>query len=102
MRVESDGHNEGNPRMFELIENAPKTGQSPTVWAFPQLVDYLKVAGQPVAGPSRDQHAGLHRRPATRSSSASSCGYIASGANRSATEGGPAAASRRRSSSSPK
>ena len=51
MPVESDGHNEGNPRMYELIENAPKTGKSPTVWAFPQLVDYLKVAGQPVQGP---------------------------------------------------
>lgn len=49
--IESDGHNEGNPRMYELIENAPKTGKSPTVWAFPQLVDYLKVAGQPVQGP---------------------------------------------------
>jgi len=51
VRVESDGHNEGNPRMYELIENAPKTGKSPTVWAFPQLVEYLKVAGQPVQGP---------------------------------------------------
>jgi len=49
--IESDGHNEGNPRMYELIENAPKTGKSPTVWAFPQLVEYLKVAGQPVQGP---------------------------------------------------
>ena len=49
--VESDGHNEGNPRLYELIENAPKTGKSPTVWAFPQLVEYLKVAGQPVQGP---------------------------------------------------
>jgi hypothetical protein len=51
MRIESDGHSRGNPRLFELIENAPKTGKSPTVWAWPQLVDYLKVAGQPVAGP---------------------------------------------------
>jgi hypothetical protein len=49
--VESDGHNEGNPRMYELIENAPKTGKSPTVWAFPEFVDFLKVAGQPVQGP---------------------------------------------------
>ena len=24
VRVESDGHHEGNPRMYELIENAPK------------------------------------------------------------------------------
>jgi hypothetical protein len=49
--VESDGHHEGNPRMYELIENAPKEGTSPTVWAFPQFVDFLKVAGQPVQGP---------------------------------------------------
>lgn len=53
MSVESDGHSKDNPRLFELIEHAPKagTGKSPTVWAWPQLVDYLKVAGQPVAGP---------------------------------------------------
>ena len=51
MAIESDGHSRGNPRMYELIENAPKTGKSPTVWAFPQFVDYLKVAGQPVQGP---------------------------------------------------
>jgi hypothetical protein len=51
MRIESDGHSRGNPRIYELIENAPKEGKSPTVWAWPQLIDYLKVAGQPVAGP---------------------------------------------------
>ena len=51
MAIESDGHSKGNPRLFELIENAPKTGKSPTVWAWPQLVDYLKIAGQPVSGP---------------------------------------------------
>jgi hypothetical protein len=51
MRIESDGHSKGNPRLFELIEHAPKTGKSPTVWAWPELVDYLKVAGQPVSGP---------------------------------------------------
>jgi hypothetical protein len=49
--VESSGHSPGNPRLYELIENAPKTGPSPTVWAWPQLIDYLKVAGQPVQGP---------------------------------------------------
>jgi hypothetical protein len=37
--------------LFEVIEHAPKTGKSPTVWAWPQLIDYLKVAGQPVQGP---------------------------------------------------
>jgi len=51
MRIESDGHSQGNPRLYELIEHAPKTGKSPTVWAWPQLIDYLKTAGQPVAGP---------------------------------------------------
>ena len=51
MRIESDGHSRGNPRLYELIEHAPKTGQSPTVWAWPELIDYLKIAGQPVAGP---------------------------------------------------
>jgi hypothetical protein len=51
MRIESDGHSKGNPRLFELIEHAPKTGKSPTVWAWPELVDYLKIAGQPVSGP---------------------------------------------------
>ena len=51
MTVESTGHSQGNPRLYELIENAPKTGKSPTVWAWPQLIDYLKVAGQPVQGP---------------------------------------------------
>ena len=51
MRIESDGHSSGNPRLYELIEHAPKTGKSPTVWAWPELIDYLKVAGQPVPGP---------------------------------------------------
>jgi hypothetical protein len=51
MRIESDGHSRGNPRLYELIEHAPKTGKSPTIWAWPELIDYLKVAGQPVAGP---------------------------------------------------
>lgn len=51
MRIESDGHSRGNPRLFELIENAPKTGKSPTIWAWPGIIDYLKTAGQPVPGP---------------------------------------------------
>jgi len=51
MRIESDGHSRGNPRLYELIEHAPKTGKSPTVWAWPELIDYLKIAGQPVPGP---------------------------------------------------
>lgn len=51
MRIESDGHSRGNPRLYELIEDAPKTAKSPTVWAWPRLVEYLKVAAQPVPGP---------------------------------------------------
>jgi hypothetical protein len=45
------GADAGNPRMYELIEHAPKTGRSPTIWAFPAVVEWLKVAGQPVQGP---------------------------------------------------
>lgn len=51
MRIESSGHSRGNPRLYELVEGAPKTGKSPTVWAWPELMDYLKIAGQPVPGP---------------------------------------------------
>ena len=51
MAVEASGHSRGNPRLYELIEHAPKTGKSPTIWAWPEIVDYLKVAGQPVQGP---------------------------------------------------
>ena len=29
MRIESSGHSKGNPRLYELIEHAPKTGKSP-------------------------------------------------------------------------
>jgi hypothetical protein len=49
--VESSGQSPGNPRLYELFANAPKTGRSPTIWAWPELIDYLKVAGQPVQGP---------------------------------------------------
>jgi hypothetical protein len=51
MAIESSGHSTDNPRLYELIEHAPKTGKSPTIWAWPQIVDYLKVAAQPVSGP---------------------------------------------------
>lgn len=54
MRVESDGLSNGNPRLYAAIKDAPKvntTGKSPTIWAWPQVVDHLKVAGAPVAGP---------------------------------------------------
>ncbi len=49
--MESDGHSRGNPRIYELIEDAPKTGKSPTIWAWPEVTDWFKVAGQPVPGP---------------------------------------------------
>lgn len=51
MGIEATGHSRGNPRLFELVEHAPRTGKSPTVWAFPQVMEWLKVAGQPVPGP---------------------------------------------------
>ena len=51
MPVESSVQERGNPRLYSLIENSPKTGDSPTVWAWPQFIDFLKVAGQPVQGP---------------------------------------------------
>ena len=51
MALESTGHSQGNPRIYELIEDAPKTGKSPTIWAWPEVTDWFKVAGQPVPGP---------------------------------------------------
>lgn len=51
MPIESTGHSRGNPRMYALFEDAPREGASPTVWAFSEFVDFLKVAGQPVQGP---------------------------------------------------
>jgi len=51
MAIESTGHESGNPRFFALIENSPKEGSSPTIWAWPQITEYLKIASQPVQGP---------------------------------------------------
>jgi len=45
--------------MFELIEDTPKEGPS-TVWAWPQIIEYMKVAAQPVQGPWPPHQ---HRRP---------------------------------------
>jgi hypothetical protein len=49
--VESSDASVGNPRLYELIEDSPREGTSPTIWAWPQLTEYLKVAAQPVQGP---------------------------------------------------
>jgi hypothetical protein len=53
MRLTTDpsGRRSGNPRIFELIADSPKEGKSPTLWAWPQLTEYLKTAAQPVQGP---------------------------------------------------
>lgn len=51
MAMESDGQSVGNPRIYKLIEDAPKTGKSPTIWAWPEVTDWFKVASQPVPGP---------------------------------------------------
>jgi len=51
LAVEASGHSRGNPRLYELVEHAPKAGKSPTIWAWPLIIDYFKVAGQPVQGP---------------------------------------------------
>ena len=51
MAVESSGKSVGNPRLYELFEGSPKEGDSPTIWAWPQITEYLKVASQPVQGP---------------------------------------------------
>ena len=51
MDTESTGLSQQNPRIYELIKDSPKSGASPTMWAWPQLIGYLKVAAQPVQGP---------------------------------------------------
>lgn len=51
MTSEDPSDQRGNPRIYELVEHSPKTGDSPTIWAWPEIIDYFKVAGQPVQGP---------------------------------------------------
>jgi hypothetical protein len=48
--VESSGKSAGNPRIYELIDGTPTEGPS-SIWAWPQVTEYFKVAGQPVQGP---------------------------------------------------
>lgn len=96
MAIESTGHSQGNPRLYELVEHAPKTGKSPTIWAWPEVIDFFRVAGQPVPGPwpphqtprpepeeeslptavpdpqSADQHRPTNQRPASQSQTSQS------------------------------
>lgn len=51
MTDERSGGRRGNPKIYELIEHSPKEGDSPTIWAWPEVIDYFKIAGQPVQGP---------------------------------------------------
>ena len=46
-----EGGRAGNPRLAELVKDAPNTGKGPNLVACPPLVEYLGVAGQPVQGP---------------------------------------------------
>ncbi len=47
----------GSPRIYELIQDAPgknnqnRPGGDNSVWAWPEVTDFLKIAGQPVPGP---------------------------------------------------
>ena len=56
MPIESDGHSRGNPRLYEVIEHAPKTGKSPTVWAWPNWRTISRLPG------SRSKDRGLPTR----------------------------------------
>jgi hypothetical protein len=49
--AEPQGSAHGSPRIYDLIKHNPKEGKSPTIWAWPQVIDLFKVAGQPVPGP---------------------------------------------------
>lgn len=49
--IESGGIEKNCPRLYELIDTAKQTGANPTLWAYSEFMDFLKVAGQPVQGP---------------------------------------------------
>lgn len=51
MTAESSRKGAGGPRMYDLIADSPKEGKSPTIWAWPQITEYLKTSAQPVQGP---------------------------------------------------
>ena len=52
-RTELGGTVAENPRIYDLVKHVPKKteGKSPSIWAWPQVMDLWKVAGQPVPGP---------------------------------------------------
>ena len=52
-RAELGGTVAENPRIYDLVKHVPKEseGKSPSIWAWPQVIDLWKVAGQPVPGP---------------------------------------------------
>jgi hypothetical protein len=41
----------GSPRIYELVQDAPGKGKANSVWAWPEVTEMLKIAGQPVPGP---------------------------------------------------
>ena len=51
MAVESSGTSAGNPRIYELLGEPADEAEGSSFWAWPQVTEYLKVAGQPVQGP---------------------------------------------------
>jgi hypothetical protein len=54
MAGEPEGRPGRVPRMAELFGDDPgpdESRKSPTIFEFPAVVDFMKVAGQPVAGP---------------------------------------------------
>ncbi len=54
MAGEPEGRAGRVPRMAELFGEDPgpdENRKSPTIFEFPAVVDFMKVAGQPVAGP---------------------------------------------------
>ena len=52
-RTELGGTVAENERIYDLVKHVPKEneGASPSIWAWPQVMDLWKVAGQPVPGP---------------------------------------------------
>jgi len=51
--AEPQGSAPRNTRIYDLVKHIPEKveGKSPTIFAWPQVIDMFKVAGQPVPGP---------------------------------------------------